>query len=112
MRSTLPTRVLPLAGLTAALLVVPATAATASGDSMSDQMARLRSCESSSNYRANTGNGYYGAYQFSQSTWRSLGYPNRPDQNAGKTQDDAVVKLHSSHGWRPWPACARKENLH
>jgi hypothetical protein len=105
-------RLVPLAALTTTLLVVPVTAASASDDSLSDQMARLRQCESSSNYRANTGNGYYGAYQFSRSTWRSLGYPNRPDQNAGKTQDNAVVKLHSSQGWRPWPACARKEHLH
>ena len=104
--------VLSLAAFTATLLAVPATSASAADDSMSDQMARLRRCESSSNYRANTGNGYYGAYQFSQSTWRSLGYPNRPDQNAVKTQDDAVVKLHSSQGWKPWPSCARSEHLH
>ena len=110
--STTPARLLSLGAVTATLLVVPVTAASATGDTMADQLARLRRCESNSNYRANTGNGYYGAYQFSQSTWRSLGYPNRPHQNAGKTQDDAVVKLHRSQGWRPWPACARKEHLH
>jgi len=96
--------------VSAALLVVPATASA--DDTLADQLHRLRNCESSNNYRANTGNGYYGAYQFSQSTWRSLGYPNRPDQNAVKTQDNAAIKLHSSQGWKPWPACARQEHLH
>ncbi len=31
--------------------------------------AALRECESGGNYGINTGNGYFGAYQFSQSTW-------------------------------------------
>ena len=34
---------------------------------------RLRVCESSDNYRDNTGNGYYGAYQFDLRTWHSNG---------------------------------------
>jgi hypothetical protein len=32
---------------------------------------RLRTCESQGNYQINTGNGYYGAYQFTLSTWRN-----------------------------------------
>ena len=105
-------QLLPVVAVTTTLLAVPVGSASASGDTLADQMARLRRCESSSNYRANTGNGYYGAYQFDRSTWRSLGYPNRPDQNAATTQDHAVVKLHSSRGWKPWPGCARREHLH
>ena len=41
--------------------------------SLSQWLLRLRTCESSGNYQTNTGNGYYGAYQFSQATWNSLG---------------------------------------
>src|SRR5579863_4891236 len=33
----------------------------------------LRQCESNANYRADTGNGYYGAYQFSISSWIAVG---------------------------------------
>src|SRR3954447_14212085 len=33
-----------------------------------DVWARLRSCEAGGNYARNSGNGYYGAYQFSAST--------------------------------------------
>ncbi|HEY3241570.1 MAG TPA: transglycosylase family protein, partial [Acidimicrobiia bacterium] len=40
-----------------------------------DVWASLRQCESGSRYDINTGNGYYGAYQFLLSTWNRLGYP-------------------------------------
>ena len=56
---------LAVGGMTAsfgAALAVPAGAAT------EDDFARLRQCESSDNYAANTGNGYYGAYQFDRRT--------------------------------------------
>jgi len=33
----------------------------------------LRDCESGGNYADDTGNGYYGAYQFSLGTWERLG---------------------------------------
>ena len=34
---------------------------------------RLRNCEAGGRYDRNSGNGYYGAYQMSAGTWRSLG---------------------------------------
>jgi hypothetical protein len=75
-------------------------------------MHRLRVCESSNNYRANTGNGYYGAYQYSPGTWKNLGYAGRPDRAPVKAQDDATKKLHSRQGWWPWPGCAKQQHLH
>lgn len=66
----------------------------------------LRQCESSGNYAENTGNGYYGAYQFSQSTWTVLGYPGRPDQAPPAMQDKAAAELQARSGWGQWPACA------
>ncbi len=66
----------------------------------------LRMCESGDNYRADTGNGFYGAYQFSQQTWTSLGYPGRPDLEPPAMQDAAAQKLQAEAGWGQWPACA------
>jgi hypothetical protein len=66
----------------------------------------LRECESSDNYAENTGNGYYGAYQFSWQTWSSLGYPGRPDQEPPAMQDAAAQKLQARSGWGQWPACS------
>jgi hypothetical protein len=66
----------------------------------------LRECESSDNYRANTGNGFFGAYQFSQQTWSDLGYPGRPDLEPPAMQDQAAMRLQAQSGWASWPACA------
>jgi peptidoglycan hydrolase CwlO-like protein len=68
--------------------------------------AALRQCESGGNYAENSGNGYYGAYQFSQQTWTYLGYPGRPDLEPPAMQDAAAQKLQAQSGWGQWPACA------
>jgi resuscitation-promoting factor RpfA len=73
--------------------------------------ARLRQCESGGNYSINSGNGYYGAYQFSASTWRSLGFTGLPHQASAAVQDTAAAKLQAQQGWRPWPGCSRKLRL-
>jgi hypothetical protein len=66
----------------------------------------LRICESGDNYAEDTGNGYYGAYQFSQGTWTSLGFPGRPDLEPPGMQDAAAKALQARSGWGQWPACS------
>ena len=92
-----------------------AHAAHARGDEMSAalkrEVYRLRLCESGNNYRDNTGNGYYGAYQFALQTWRNLGMSGRPDQAAPALQDHAAYVLYEHAGWSPWPACSQREHL-
>lgn len=73
-----------------------------------DVWARLRRCEAGGDYRRNSGNGYYGAYQFSAATWRSLGYPGLPHQAPPEVQDEAAQKLQRRSGWGQWPACSRR----
>jgi hypothetical protein len=88
----------------------PVAAAQAPSDSRlptDSQLAALRFCESSDDYSANTGNGYYGAYQFSAITWWWLGYSGMPNQASAATQDAAVRDLFAIFGWSPWPACSR-----
>ena len=92
-------------GLTGTVTASPASAATAAS---SRTLARLRQCESSGNYAANTGNGYYGAYQFSLPTWRSLGYRGRPHEASRAVQDEAARRLAARSGWGQWPACSRR----
>ncbi|MEX1995700.1 MAG: transglycosylase family protein, partial [Candidatus Saccharimonadales bacterium] len=48
--------------------------------------------EAGGNYKTNTGNGYYGAYQFAVPTWNSLktGYA-RADLAPPSVQDRAVI---------------------
>lgn len=95
-------KMLRVATLAAATTV--ATTATISGAS-ADDLAQLRQCESGGNYSTNTGNGFYGAYQFTQSTWSSLGMPGRPDQASPAMQDKAAVMLANRSGMGQWPVC-------
>jgi hypothetical protein len=90
----------------------PKAVATDSGTSVAGGVwAELRQCESGGNYQDNTGNGFYGAYQFDQRTWNGLGYPGRPDQAPPAMQDQAAKQLQASRGWGPWPSCSRKLGL-
>ncbi len=82
----------------------PAT--SISGPATPQQLLALRECESGNNYAANTGNGYYGAYQFAESTWLSLGYGGYPYQAPPATQDQAAEQLLARAGWGQWPACS------
>jgi len=52
----------------------------------------LRNCESGGNYQTNTGNGYYGAYQFSIATWNhwNTGYA-RADLAPASVQDATII---------------------
>jgi hypothetical protein len=80
-------------------------------------LARLRACESGGNYQivAYSG-GFYGAYQFSQSTWNSVANRHyggqyagvRPDYAPAAWQDAFTRALYSEMGRSPWPVCGRR----
>lgn len=84
----------------------PTTAPPASGGNAGGVWLELRQCESGDNYQENTGNGFYGAYQFSATTWTGLGYPGRPDLEPPAMQDQAAQQLQRQSGWGQWPACS------
>lgn len=68
----------------------------------------VRKCESGGNYRINTGNGYYGAYQFNSSTWKSNGgrkFGRQANKAPAWAQDYVMWKTWKKRGWSPW-ACA------
>ncbi|WP_246361017.1 transglycosylase family protein [Haloechinothrix aidingensis] len=84
-------------GCAGAGAVVPVAA-----DPSYEDWAELRMCESSDRYGTNTGNGYYGAYQFDLATWRSVGGEGRPDRAAPAEQDYRALYLYRMRGWQPW----------
>jgi hypothetical protein len=73
--------------------------------------AELRQCESGGNYAIDTGNGYYGAYQFSEATWLGIGETGYPYQAPPAVQDAAAEALQARSGWGQWPACSAKLGL-
>lgn len=90
----------------------PALAQQLGGASVSGVWAQLAQCESGGDPTKNTGNGYYGMYQFSSGTWNSMGtgYA-RADLAPASVQTAAAQKLQARSGWGQWPACARKLGL-
>lgn len=78
------------------IIVIAATGADWAG---------LRQCEAGGNYSANTGNGYYGAYQFSQSTWNSVGGSGNPANASPAEQDYRAQLLYQRAGRGSWPVC-------
>ncbi len=113
-RASTSTALIMLAATTLAAGAVVAAdvpSATAHDRSFPTMLSQLRNCESGGNYRINTGNGYYGAYQFDLSTWRSVGGSGRPDQASPGTQDALARRLQSERGWAPWPSCSRQLGL-
>ncbi|QWF85079.1 transglycosylase family protein [Amycolatopsis sp. CA-230715] len=79
-----------------------AVSTPASADPSAGLWAKLRMCESSGRYDINTGNGYYGAYQFNLATWQSVGGSGRPDQASPAEQDFRALYLYRMRGWQPW----------
>ncbi|MCX5302059.1 transglycosylase family protein [Streptomyces sp. NBC_00160] len=79
-----------------------------------DTWNKVAACESTNNWRINTGNGYYGGLQFSQSTWRAFGgtaYAPRADL-ATKDQQIAVAeKVLKGQGPGAWPDCGKRAGL-
>lgn len=71
----------------------------------------LRLCESGDNYGADTGNGYYGAYQFLATTWWALGYGGMPNTAPPAVQDAAARRLLALQGWSAWPQCSARLGL-
>lgn len=69
--------------------------------------AALRRCESGGNYQTNTGNGYYGAYQFDLQTWQSVGGSGLPSDAPPEEQDARARALYAQRGAQPWPVCGR-----
>jgi hypothetical protein len=72
-----------------------------------ENLEALRWCESTNDYTADTGNGYYGAYQFSLETWEWLGYWGYPSEAPPEVQDQAALDLYDYSNWDAWPSCSR-----
>jgi LysM repeat protein len=72
---------------------------------------RLAQCESSGNWRINTGNGYYGGLQFTLSSWEWVGGSGYPHQASKQEQIARAEILLDRQGWGAWPACSRALGL-
>ena len=86
-----------------------ATGGSADVWASSPQAQAVIQCESGGNYSINTGNGYYGAWQFDAGTWLANGggqYAPTADQATPSQQNEIAYQTYQSRGWQPW-ACAQ-----
>ncbi|MEU4839273.1 transglycosylase family protein [Nocardia testacea] len=90
-----------------------ALAGTASAAPDSD-WDRLAQCEAGGNWAINTGNGYHGGLQFSQSTWQANGggeYASTANQASREEQIVVAERVLASQGWGAWPSCSSSLGL-
>lgn len=86
--------------------------AARSAPPVSRAWAALAACESGGNPRARSADGrYFGAFQFSVETWRSLGYGGNPADHPYSVQLQAAQRLQARSGWDQWPRCSRRLGL-
>ena len=74
----------------------------------------LAECESGGNWSINSGNGYYGGLQFSESSWIGAGggkYAPLPHQATAAEQIATAEVLKQNGGWGHWPSCSAKLGL-
>jgi resuscitation-promoting factor RpfA len=75
---------------------------------------KLAMCESSGQWRINTGNGFFGGLQFHPDTWTGFGggaFAPRADLATREQQIIVAERVLAKQGWGAWPACSRKLGL-
>jgi len=95
------------AAIAGAAIAVPVMmAGSASADSVN--WTAIANCESSGNWAADTGNGFYGGLQFTQSTWDAYGgdqYASSANLASEADQITVAEAVLAGQGIGAWPVC-------
>jgi LysM repeat protein len=87
------------------------TSSQVPSDNSSVDWSSVAQCESTGNWSIDTGNGFYGGLQFTESTWLAYGggqYAQYANQ-AGESQQIAVAEnVLAGQGIGAWPVCGSK----
>jgi hypothetical protein len=67
----------------------------------------IAACESGGDPSTDTGNGFYGKYQFTLQTWQSVGGTGNPAAAGEAEQNRRAAMLYAREGAAPWPVCGR-----
>ena len=68
----------------------------------------LARCESGGDWGINTGNGFGGGLQFTDSTWKAFGGSGQPEDASREQQIAVAEKVKASQGMNAWPTCSKK----
>jgi resuscitation-promoting factor RpfA len=93
--------------LVGAMAAAPLALSTglASADTDWDELAQ---CESSGDWSTNTGNGFGGGLQFTDSTWKAFGGSGSPENASRSEQIQVAERVKAEQGMSAWPTCSKK----
>jgi resuscitation-promoting factor RpfA len=97
-----------LAVVAAGAPVVPAVLLAAPAAHADTDWDALAECESSGNWSINTGNGFGGGLQFTDSTWRAFGGSGQPEDASREQQIQVAERVKAEQGMNAWPTCSKK----
>ena len=104
-----PTGATPVAAYPARREVATSTGSLRQASaSMSGIWACIAAHESGGNPATDSGNGYYGMFQFSLSSWAAAGGQGNPANASAGEQLAVAERLQASSGWSNWPVSSRE----
>ncbi|WP_018180900.1 transglycosylase family protein [Jongsikchunia kroppenstedtii] len=101
-------RVAVLSALAGAAALPALALATAPAQAAGHNWDAVAQCESGGNWAINTGNGYYGGLQFSQSTWSANGGSGSPANASREEQIRVAENVLNTQGPGAWPVCGSR----
>ena len=98
-----------IASVAAAAALAGGVSVTAAQSASADDVNwdAIANCESGGNWGINTGNGYYGGLQFSQSTWNAYGGSGSASSASRDEQIAVAERVLDSQGIGAWPVCGQ-----
>lgn len=93
---------------TGAVVAIPLAVGTGTASAAgSHDWSGVAECESSGNWAANTGNGFYGGLQFTQSTWEAYGGTGSANNASQAEQVRVAENVLAGQGVGAWPVCGQ-----
>ncbi|NMO89003.1 transglycosylase family protein [Actinomycetospora sp. TBRC 11914] len=88
--------------------LVAAPLGLAAGTASATDWDAVAQCESSGNWHTQTGNGFGGGLQFTDSTWHAYGGKGNPEHASRSQQIQVAEKVKAGQGMKAWPVCGKK----
>ncbi|MFD1813348.1 transglycosylase family protein [Rhodococcus gannanensis] len=101
------TRALAAVAATATLATIPLALSMGTASAATHNWDGVAQCESGGNWSTNTGNGYYGGLQFSQSTWAANGGTGQAHNASKEEQVRVAENVLATQGAGAWPHCGK-----
>ncbi|NIL75389.1 MULTISPECIES: transglycosylase family protein [unclassified Rhodococcus (in: high G+C Gram-positive bacteria)] len=100
-------RALGWAAVTGAVVAIPLGVSMGTANAAGHNWDGVAQCESGGNWSINTGNGYYGGLQFTQSTWEANGGSGSPAGASKAEQIRVAENVLATQGVGAWPVCGQ-----